>query len=372
MMSLGAAGLALSWGSLYSGVGGMTIFAELGLGMAFAYVLLVPYSLLPRLVPLQVQLFLLIPVCIAEALLLARSHRARGLDAEAVVARISSGDKSWIAWKIKSSMFCYGAVMGLAAALFGFTGRVLNPSESLSRALLVLAAVAVVAGIVVVFRQMMFLAVYRLTYIVIMMGTVVALLLSSKIAFAFLLAYAGYTLMNVTAMSLLFNLSHFFPVDKIHVLAMGIGYLLIGNLSVRVIMQSASIAFPSSMTMSIALSVILVAVVVMTHTIVLSEQDIARMASIANPDAVITRDDGTNDPQQLEYVHHALAEHYHLSARERDVLGLLLIGRSSRRVQEELLISESTANTHIRHIYEKMSVHSRQELIDTFIRWKPQ
>ncbi|MBR2835633.1 MAG: hypothetical protein IKE43_08010 [Coriobacteriales bacterium] len=32
----------------------------------------------------------------------------------------------------------------------------------------------------------------------------------------------------------------------------------------------------------------------------------------------------------------------------------------------ELGISTSTANTHIRHIYQKLSIHTKQELFDLF------
>ena len=41
----------------------------------------------------------------------------------------------------------------------------------------------------------------------------------------------------------------------------------------------------------------------------------------------------------------------------------LRIGRSAKYVSEELVISFNTARSHIRHIYEKLDVHSKQELI---------
>ena len=34
------------------------------------------------------------------------------------------------------------------------------------------------------------------------------------------------------------------------------------------------------------------------------------------------------------------------------------------RIAEELVISENTVRTHVRHIYAKLDVHSHQELID--------
>ena len=60
----------------------------------------------------------------------------------------------------------------------------------------------------------------------------------------------------------------------------------------------------------------------------------------------------------------AVAEHYVLSPRERDVFDLLVRGRSIDYIAQNLTISFNTAKSHIRHIYVKADVHSRQELID--------
>ena len=53
-----------------------------------------------------------------------------------------------------------------------------------------------------------------------------------------------------------------------------------------------------------------------------------------------------------------------LSRRESDVLKLMAKGRSAPRIQEELHLSMNTVNTHTSHIYQKLQVHSRQELLD--------
>lgn len=58
----------------------------------------------------------------------------------------------------------------------------------------------------------------------------------------------------------------------------------------------------------------------------------------------------------------AAAERYGLSPRERDVFDLLVRGRSIEYIAQSLTISFNTAKPHIRHIYVKTDVHSRQEL----------
>ena len=55
---------------------------------------------------------------------------------------------------------------------------------------------------------------------------------------------------------------------------------------------------------------------------------------------------------------------YRLTPREQEVLGLLVRGRTASYIAEALFISGTTAKTHIKHIYQKTGVQSKQELLD--------
>ncbi len=57
-------------------------------------------------------------------------------------------------------------------------------------------------------------------------------------------------------------------------------------------------------------------------------------------------------------------ERWGLTQREREILELLVKGRSQPWIAENLSIAESTVNTHVRHIYRKSGVNSKQELLD--------
>lgn len=59
-----------------------------------------------------------------------------------------------------------------------------------------------------------------------------------------------------------------------------------------------------------------------------------------------------------------LAAIHRLTPRETEVFALLAQGRSIPYIRDELIISRETAATHAKHIYAKLGVHSRQELID--------
>ena len=53
-----------------------------------------------------------------------------------------------------------------------------------------------------------------------------------------------------------------------------------------------------------------------------------------------------------------------LSNRETEIFLLLAQGRSRPYIRDSLYLSKNTVATHIRHIYEKLGIHSQQELID--------
>lgn len=59
-----------------------------------------------------------------------------------------------------------------------------------------------------------------------------------------------------------------------------------------------------------------------------------------------------------------MAQRYGLSPRETEVFTLLAQGRTRAFIQDELVLSGSTIKTHVSHIYAKMDVHDRQEMMD--------
>ena len=87
-------------------------------------------------------------------------------------------------------------------------------------------------------------------------------------------------------------------------------------------------------------------------------------ASNASPSAA---DHLSQNPQPVDFIGQRvalLAREHKLTPRETEVFGLLAHGRSIPYVRDALIISRDTAATHAKHIYAKLDVHSRQELID--------
>ena len=69
-------------------------------------------------------------------------------------------------------------------------------------------------------------------------------------------------------------------------------------------------------------------------------------------------------PAEIAAYCQALAADYGLTPREAEILALVALGRSAKYISEELMVSYNTTRTHVRHIYEKLNIHSKQELID--------
>ncbi|WP_241156478.1 MULTISPECIES: LuxR C-terminal-related transcriptional regulator [unclassified Adlercreutzia] len=96
----------------------------------------------------------------------------------------------------------------------------------------------------------------------------------------------------------------------------------------------------------------------------------SEQAPVASP--TIVRIMGLDEGETLASVRQASMRHsaelmgaqFLLSEREVDVLALYALGFTQKRVAEELCISPGTAHAHIKRIYAKCDMHSRQDLLD--------
>lgn len=57
-----------------------------------------------------------------------------------------------------------------------------------------------------------------------------------------------------------------------------------------------------------------------------------------------------------------LANQFELTQRESELLSLMIEGRTNTDIAQELFISENTVKTHIKHVYQKLGIRSREEL----------
>jgi DNA-binding CsgD family transcriptional regulator/heme/copper-type cytochrome/quinol oxidase subunit 4 len=60
---------------------------------------------------------------------------------------------------------------------------------------------------------------------------------------------------------------------------------------------------------------------------------------------------------------------FHLSAREEEILDLLLKGKKNRDIERILFISHHTVRNHIHNIYQKLNISSRLQLMNLIRNW---
>ncbi|HEV2058833.1 MAG TPA: helix-turn-helix transcriptional regulator [Solirubrobacteraceae bacterium] len=83
----------------------------------------------------------------------------------------------------------------------------------------------------------------------------------------------------------------------------------------------------------------------------------ARLEGAANAIAVTVREAGAEDVLSL------LARAHGLTARERELVGLVLEGLDTRQLAGRMFISPYTVKDHLKSVFNKLGVHSRRELV---------
>lgn len=90
-----------------------------------------------------------------------------------------------------------------------------------------------------------------------------------------------------------------------------------------------------------------------------------------NPEPRADPDPAANPPlpteeQRMEHRARELADTYHLTHRECEIVLLLARGRTSPYIAAELNITPNTVRSYMREIYTKLGAHSKQDIIDLF------
>ena len=71
-----------------------------------------------------------------------------------------------------------------------------------------------------------------------------------------------------------------------------------------------------------------------------------------------------DETSRIESVCNYLGSEYALTPRQAQTLFLTVLGRPRKAIASELFVSEDTVKTHTRSLYQKLSIHSRKELME--------
>lgn len=96
------------------------------------------------------------------------------------------------------------------------------------------------------------------------------------------------------------------------------------------------------------------------------EKKSAKQHSVLSKLMALDENESMSEIRQASMQHNAeeMGKQFLLSEREVEVVTLYALGYTQKRVAEELFITQGTAHAHIKRIYAKTGLHSRQEIID--------
>lgn len=165
------------------------------------------------------------------------------------------------------------------------------------------------------------------------------------------IALAGFICLKMVFWSLFAVISHTSKMSPITIFCFGEGCLTAGLFIGNQINPVLGLEFANA-TAALTLTILLI-----TFIFVLTER---RMYAMMQEQ----EDDDEPRHQRFRARCEEVAATYKLSRRETEVFTLFARGRSSSRIADDLYVSSGTVSTHLRNIYRKLDVHSRQELLD--------
>ena len=176
------------------------------------------------------------------------------------------------------------------------------------------------------------------------------------------LTNGAYTLFSIFITAVLCNISFRYGVNPLWTF----GFTQSALALAQIISQSIHASFDVHLqnTTFYTLCVCLIAtVIIVLFVVFMSDKDFNSTwgMTLSSKRALASEQkDLSNTVEQAAYI----ARVKGLTRREEEILAMLLDDRTVASIENALYISNSTAKTHIQHIYKKLDVHSKQELIE--------
>lgn len=289
----------------------------------------------------------------------------------------------------------HGLYLGSETAALGKTFQMLNSAVPLVAALVLLGSTAAA-------REVTIETLYKPTVFVCIVGFALMPLSSPNIALSFSVVSAGYTLFEILMWVILSEVASRFQFTSVQVFGFGRALVLLTGVIAGSLIANMLLSLGVGPQLFSAVAAVAVISITFLRTYVLTSTDIAvfgqnlgeetdEVSAGAIGEGALLSDNGSQPPsgasakrahgqrtespadqapQKVPFQRKCaiIGDYYGLTRREVDVFRLIAAGRNSTRIQEELSISAGTVNTHSHHIFQKLDVHSQQEVIDLFQR----
>ena len=287
----------------------------------------------------------------------------------------------WLFGKMLVGVALLGFLQGFTDFVSG-SASAFTPNET-HGAVILLAALLVSCVLVAIgaFSSNPLDMLYRVSMLLLGLGFALMAFTEGSYTFYTAMSFAGYTafILFVCVASRLVSSS--FRTGATRTIALGVG-VLYGSEAIGLVAGGATTHFFGNDLPIVALSMTCILLYLVVQLFLLDEISLIHAGigemdgASAKPhaqgaDAVSAAGDtaapqaaAVDSPTIFQKTADDLAQRYRLSPRESEVLLLLLQGRTMSRIQETLFISAGTVSTHTRHIYQKVGVANKQELID--------
>lgn len=253
-----------------------------------------------------------------------------------------------------------GAVTGFMRDIYSFhSDDVFGIAYTLYFSIGALVASAFLILVIMFSKRFSIETLYKPVVLLCTIGFAIIPALGPSTQFPYLIVTMGYTVFEVLIWLILCEVANRFQYTSVQVF--GIGRFIVlalgviaGALVARIITDTDA----TDIQTLVIISAIAISLITFSRNYILTGHDLEEFEKSGEPSSEKTSRVPLLKRCQI------IGEHYGLSKREVDVFHLLASGRNAARVQEELMISAGTVNTHTRHIYQKLDIHTHQELID--------
>lgn len=185
------------------------------------------------------------------------------------------------------------------------------------------------------------------------------------VSFLIKLAYVWFTFF---VLLMLANIAYRFEIPSLRLFALARasseGALLVGVSTRRWVQQTELL---SSDMFLFAIAIAGIVMILVCTLIWMSERSVNAdwgASGISLKDSVHI----PGEREQLIARRDQLGEQHGLTTRETEILGLIAQGKSRIEIEQQLFLSQNTVKTHVRHLYAKLSVHSKEDVLKLFER----
>lgn len=178
-----------------------------------------------------------------------------------------------------------------------------------------------------------------------------------------LLTNGAYTLFSIFITAVLCNISFRYGVNPLWTFGFTQSALALAQIIAQSVHASFDVHLQNATFYTLCVCLIAIVIVIL-FVVFMSDKDFTStwgMTLSSKKTAFQDQEDHSNTIERAAYI----ARIKGLTRREEEILAMLLDDRTIASIEGTLYISNSTAKTHIQHIYKKLAVHSKQELIET-------